>query len=145
VNERDPNPLIHAAPRGWLLLLCGLLGLWQPLSVALVASGLLSRAVDRGAPAILALTARGLAVSIGLAAALALWRGHAAGVHLARVTIVASMAITVVTHATGALPPAGPPGVALPAVAAVLAFDLAWLIYLFRSKQVLSLLGGGTS
>jgi hypothetical protein len=121
---------------GWLLMLCLLLIVWQPISFGLVASGLLNRLAIRGWPFALVLTLRVVVTAFGIAAGLALLGRHPAAVAMAAASLVASAATDVFVYTTSYLPNNRVPGDTTIVVAASLAYHAVWLAYLFRSKRV---------
>ena len=72
-GQRAPRTEPQAPPRpagvgGWLLVLCALLLVYQPFSLAYVAPRVLESLPIRGAPTALLLAARVISVAIGIAA-----------------------------------------------------------------------------
>ncbi len=119
--------------RRWpLTLLVVLLVVWEPISFALYASSVVARLPQRGTYAILWLAARIIVVGIGIAAGLALLNDRPSAVVLARIAVGASAAAIVIGWVTSALPDNRPPGAALPVTLALIAYNAAWLVYLFR-------------
>jgi hypothetical protein len=121
---------------GWLLVLCLLLIVWQPLSLGLVASQTLDALFVRGLPVALVLIARLLVTALGIAAGLALLGRRPAAVTLAKVSLAASAATDVFVYATPYFPNSRKPGETPIYIAASLAFYVMWLAYLFVSKRV---------
>jgi hypothetical protein len=130
---------VAAAPSGiggWLLVLCGLLIVWQPISLGLVASGLLDALPVRGLPLALVLTARLLVTAFGIAAGLALLSRRPAAPTMAKASLVASAAIDVFVYTTPYFPNNRLPGETPLFVIASLVYYTIWVAYLFRSKRV---------
>jgi hypothetical protein len=121
---------------GWLLVLCGLLIVWQPLSLGLVASGVLDALPVRGLPLALVLMARLLVTAFGIAAGLALLSRRPAAPTMAKVSLAASAAIDVFVYTTHYFPSNRLPGDTPLFIAVSLAYHAIWLTYLFRSKRV---------
>jgi hypothetical protein len=121
---------------GWLLLFCLLLLVWQPVSLALVASSVLGAVTIRGLPVALVLVTRVLAASLGIAAGLALLGRRPGAVTLAKVSLAVSAATDVFVYTTPFFPNNRPPGDTPLFVGVSLAYHAAWMIYLFRSKRV---------
>ena len=121
---------------GWLLLFCLLLLVWQPASLALVASSVLGAMTIRGLPLALVLMTRVLAAALGIAAGLALLGRRAGAVTLAKVSLAVSAATDVFVYTTPFFPSNRPPGDTAFVVGASLAYHGVWMIYLFRSKRV---------
>ncbi len=122
--------------RGWLLVLCLLLTVWNPMTLAAYAAG---RLADGAAlpSAVAALVAVRLVVTgVGVAAGLALWNRRPGGVALAK----ASLLLSALEVAARLAAPAGfsnvPPGLRLPLAAASIAFDGLWYAYLEKSRRV---------
>ena len=122
--------------RGWLLLFCLLMAVWEPLSLALVASSLVDQTMFRGGVFALILAARLLLVALGIAAALALWHERPFGVTLAKITLVLSAVMATFLALTPYFPNNVPPGLKAPALAGPLLYDVGWYLYLLRSRRV---------
>lgn len=121
---------------GWLLLFCVLLLVWQPLSLAFVASASLDSLEVRGTPAVLLLLIRIGVAALGIAAGLAILRRRPGAIWLARVSLIVSAVADVVVYASGYFPSNLPPGDAPFAVGLSLTYYGAWMVYLLRSKRV---------
>ncbi len=121
---------------GWLLVLCALLLVWQPISLGLVASSALDSLAVRGLPLALLIVARVLVTSLGIAAGLALLGRRAGAVTLAKVSLVLSAATDAFVYTTPFFPSRRAPGETPLFVLASLAYYALWLLYLFRSKRV---------
>lgn len=121
---------------GWLLVLCVMLLVWQPIDLALVASRLVDQIAFRGVSLALALAARVLVTSLGIAAGLALAGRRAGALALAKTSLIASAATDVAMYTTSYFPSDRMPGDAPLYVAASLVYYGLWLAYLFRSKRV---------
>jgi Protein of unknown function (DUF2569) len=130
-GERGP-----AGIGGWLLVLCAVLLVWQPLSLGLVASGVLDSLAVRGLPLALVLIARVLVTAFGIAAGLALVARRAAAVSLARASLVVSAAMDVFVYVTPYFPNNRPPGDTTIALILSIATAAIWLAYLSRSARV---------
>jgi hypothetical protein len=121
---------------GWLLLLCRVLIVLHPLSLAVTASGALSALSLRGTATATILILRLIVVGFGMAAGRALQSLQPGAVTLARAALLASAATDVFVYATPYFPNNRPPGDTPLYVAATLAYHGAWLLYLARSKRV---------
>jgi hypothetical protein len=132
----DQEPLTPSGVGGWLLVLCVLLLVWQPISLGLVASGLLDRLFIRGVPLALVLGARIVVTAFGIAAGLALLARRPAAVAMAKASLIASAATDMFVYTTRYVPTNRLPGDTPIVVAASLAYYAIWLAYLFRSKRV---------
>jgi hypothetical protein len=121
---------------GWLLLLCRLLVVFHPLSLAITASGALSSLSARGTAVALILILRLVVVGFGMAAGRALQTLQPGAVTLAKAALLASAATDVFVYATPYFPNNRPPGDTVYYIAASLAYHGAWLAYLARSSRV---------
>jgi hypothetical protein len=119
-----------------LAVLCLLLVVWQPLSLALTASTVLAALPVRGLPLVIVLGVRILAAGLGIAAGLALMGRRPGAVALAKVSLIVSAATDLFVYLTPYFPSNRAPGDTAIIVAASLAYYATWLIYLFRSKRI---------
>ena len=117
-------------------MLCALLLVWQPLSLALIASSVLDSIIVRGVPVALVLIARVAVTAFGVAAGLALIARRSAAVSLARASLLLSAAMDVFVYVTPYFPNNRPPGDTTIALVLSIATAAAWLAYLSRSKRV---------
>jgi hypothetical protein len=122
--------------RGWLLLFCALLLVWQPLSLSLTMSGLVDELSIRGAGLGIILLARLLAAGFGIAAGLALFQLKPGAISIAKASLVFSALVDIVVYATPYSPNNRPPGDATIVLAVSLAHYASWFAYLVRSKRV---------
>jgi hypothetical protein len=127
---------------GWLLVLCVLLLIWQPLSLGLLASGVLNDLALRGVPLALVLLLRVLITAFGIAAGLALINRRPAAVTMAKASLIVSAATDVFVYLTPYFPSNRMPGETPFYIAASLAYYAIWLAYLFRAKRVKNTFGG---
>jgi hypothetical protein len=130
------EPRAHEGIGGWLLVLCRLLIVFHPLSLAITASNTLGAVAVRGAPVAIILVLRLLVVSLGVAAGRALQGGRPGAVTLAEVALVASALTDLLVYTTPYFPSNRPPGDTAFYVGASLAYHALWLGYLVRSKRV---------
>jgi hypothetical protein len=130
------NSVNHNNLPGWLLVLCALLLVYQPVSLALTASRALDALMVRGLPMALVLVAQGLVTAFGIAAGLALVGRRPGAVTMAISSLVLSAATDVFIYSTPFLPSNRFPGTTLLYVAGSLAYYSIWLAYLLRSKRV---------
>ena len=82
-----PADLSRRSPKGvggWLGLLCRILLLWQPLSLAVIGSSALNSLSVRGLPLALVLLGRLIVAAVGVGAGLALLRQRPGAVTLAK-------------------------------------------------------------
>jgi len=121
---------------GWLLLLCRLLIVFHPLSLAVTASNVLNAMFVRGASVAIVLILRLVVVAFGVAAGRALQTLRPDAVRFARLALLMSAATDVFVYTTPFFPSNRLPGDTAYYVAASLAYHGAWLAYLARSKRV---------
>jgi Protein of unknown function (DUF2569) len=121
---------------GWLLLLCRLLLVYQPLSLAVTTSAALASMSTRGAGLVVAIVVRVLVTAITVAAGLALTNRHPDAVLLAKAALVLSASCDVFIYTTSYFPNNRPPGDTPFYVAGTLAYHTVWLVYLSRSTRV---------
>jgi hypothetical protein len=122
--------------RVWIILLCAVLLVWQPLSFAVEASTALPTLGMRGLPGALELGAHAIVAALSVAAGWAMWQSSPAGPGLARVAVLAAAAGGVQTLYWSVLPSEVFPSDRLPLTIAVLMHAAVWLVYLNRSKRV---------
>jgi hypothetical protein len=132
-SQPEPRPI---GVGGWLLLLCRLLIIFQPLSLAVTAAGALGAVAVRGAPVALILVLRLLVVALGVAAGRALQAMRPGAVALAKVALVVSATTDLFVYTTPYFPNNRLPGDTVYYVVASLAYHGAWLTYLIRSRRV---------
>ena len=125
--------------RGWLLVLCVLLLVWQPVSLSLTIAGRLDSLSLRGPGFAAVLAARFLAAALGIAAGLALLRRRPGAVTIARASLVFSAALDVVVYATPWYPNNRPPGDATLILIGSLTYYALWFVYLSRSRRVVAI------
>jgi len=121
---------------GWLLLLCRLLVVFHPLSLAVTASGALGALSVRGTAVASILILRLIVVGFGMAAGRALQQVQPGAVTLAKAALLASAAMDLFVYTTPYFPNNRVPGDTPLYVAATLAYHGAWLLYLTRSERV---------
>jgi hypothetical protein len=121
---------------GWLLLLCRLLVVFHPLTLAVTASNALGGLSSRGTAIALILILRLVVIGFGMAAGRALQALQPGAVTLAKAALLASAATDVFVYTTPYFPNNRPPGDTPLYVAATLAYHGAWMLYLARSKRV---------
>ena len=121
---------------GWLLVLCLLLLIWQPISLGLVASSILDALASGGLPAVLILLTRLIVTGFGIAAGLALLGRRPGAVTLAKVSLALSAATDVFVYTTPFFPSNRAPGETPVYIAVSVTYSIVWIVYLFRSKRV---------
>jgi hypothetical protein len=122
--------------RGWLLVLCALLLVWQPLNLGLTMAGLVDELSRRGPGLAMILLARLLAAGLGIAAGLSLFQLKPGAVTLAKASLAFSAIVDVIVYATPYSPNNRPPGDATIILAASLVYYGVWFAYLARSRRV---------
>jgi len=132
------------APRrvgGWLLVLCRLLIVLHPLSLAVTASNVMNALFVRGAPVAIVLLMRLAVVAFGVAAGRMLQNVRPGAIELARVALLASAALDVFVYTTPFFPSNRMPGDTTFYLIASLAYHGVWIAYLARSKRVRTTFG----
>lgn len=124
--------------RGWLLLLCLLLTIWEPASLALVAASRVAEVATGNLASMVLLLARLFVTAAGVAAGIALWRRHSHAVTLARAALVLSALEDVARIFSRYGASTAPPGTRLPVALFIVCYYAAWLAYLQKSKRVKS-------
>ncbi len=121
---------------GWLLLLCFLLFIWQPIVVGLTASSVLDSIAIGGLSIALVLILRLLVTGLGVAAGLALINRRGGAVNLARAVLGISAATDAFVYLTPYFPSNRAPGETpiFDTVSAIYYF--VWIAYLSRSRRV---------
>ena len=122
--------------RGWLLVLCAVLLIWQPLNLGLTMAGLVDELARRGPGLAVILLARLLAAGLGIAAGLSLLQLKPGAATIAKASLVYSAIVDVVVYATPYSPNNRPPGDATIILVASLVYYGIWFAYLARSKRV---------
>ena len=113
--------------------LAAVLLVWEPLSLAIVASSRIDRLVDRGAWALVWLAVRLAVTGIGVAAGRAILQKRPGADQLATLALTLALAAALVTYTTAIWPPAFAPGVRGPAAALIAAWYLVLLVLLRAS------------
>jgi hypothetical protein len=121
---------------GWLFVLCVLLLIWGPVSLALVASNALPALAVRGLPLAMVLIGRLFVTSFGIAAGIALLTRRGPAVAMAALALILSAASDLAVYLTPYFPSNRMPGDTPIYVAASLTYHGLWLAYLFTSKRV---------
>jgi len=122
--------------RGWLVLLCGFLFVWEPRKFAGELIGSLGTIGMRGPAAVVELVAHAAVAAVAVAAAWALWIGNPRAPALAVVALVASAATAVQSLYWSSLPGQTMPGDHLPLALAAVAHAALWIAYLKFSRRV---------
>lgn len=125
--------------RGWLLLLCGYLAVWQPLTFAAEATGAIETLPMRGPVAVIELLAHGGITAFAVAAAWALWIGNPNAPAMAEVAVGCCAVVVVQSLSWSLLPHDIAPGDRLPIALAAITHATGWIVYLRKSRRVRSL------
>lgn len=123
-------------PGGWLMVLCVLLFVREPLRFARELTASLDTLGMRGVPALVELTAHAVAAIVTVAAAWGLWIRHPQSPALAGVAVAASAAVTVQSLFWTSLPGSAVPGEKLPLSIVAIAHAAGWIAYLRYSRRV---------
>jgi len=121
---------------GWLLVLCRLLLVYQPVTLALTITGALQALSLRGLPLGILIALRLAVAGFCIAAGRALTARQPGAVGLARLALMLSAGSDMIVYGTPYFPDNRPPGDTPFYVAASLAYHAVWLAYLVRSKRV---------
>jgi hypothetical protein len=113
-------------------VLAAILAIWEPLNLALFVAPALATIATRGAATATFLFARILIAGVGVAAGISLWRDQPHARPLAAAALVLSTIAGAVTFTTTLLPTNVMPGDERFYLAAIVAFNGAWLAYLAR-------------
>jgi hypothetical protein len=130
-------------PTGWLLLLCGYLAVWQPLTLAAEITATLGSFAMRGPAGAVELFAHTLVAAVAFAAGWGLWIGNPNAPALAAIALAACAAATIQSLYWTWLPHNTMPGDRLPLAVLAAAHSAGWIVYLRRSRQVRELSGRG--
>ena len=130
-------------PGGWLLLLCGYLGLWQPLMLAAEVSATLGTLGMRGPAGVAELSAHAAVSAFAVAAGWGLWVGNPKAPVFAEIGLVACALASVQSLYWTRLPLNTMPGDRLPLAIVAMAHAAGWITYLRKSRRVRSLFVSG--
>jgi hypothetical protein len=126
-------------PYGWLLLLCGYLGVWQPLTLAAEVSATLGTLGMRGPAGIAELSAHACITAFAVAAGWGLWIGNPKASVFAQIALVVCAVAGVQSLYWTRLPANTMPGDRLPLAIVAIAHAAGWITYLRKSRHVRSL------
>ena len=121
---------------GWLLLLCAILTVWNPLALALRLSAVASNLTSMSAPALVSLAVRFVLTSIGVSAGISLFMRRPSAVSLTKVTLVLFCVEAIARLSTRVGLSEAPPGTRLPLAMLLIAHNAAWYAYLQKSRRV---------
>jgi hypothetical protein len=121
---------------GWLLLLCLLLLVGQPINLAISAARALGALPMRGLPLALVVVGQLMVAGIGVGAGLALLGCRRGAATFARWSLLLSAGMDLFVYSTPFVPNNRLPGTTPLFVIASLAYYAIWMAYLSRSKRV---------
>lgn len=128
-----PSP---SGVRGWLLVLCLLLTVWEPLTLAWLISSRLGALLYGDLATVAMMTLRMLVTALGLAAGLSLWTIQPHAVTLAKASLALSTVASVAIYTIPFFPTNWPPSDLPFIVALVAAYNGIWFSYLTLSARV---------
>jgi hypothetical protein len=123
-------------PRGWVLLLCVFLFVWEPLRFAGDLSGSIGTLGMRGTPGVVELAAHAAAAMLAAAAAWGLLIRNPGAPLLASIAVAASAMVTIQSLYWSYLPGNAVPGEQLPLSVVAIAHAAGWITYLRKSRRV---------
>ena len=130
--------LMMSGVGGWLLVLCLLLLVGQPINLAIGAARALGALPIRGLPLALVVLGQLMVAGIGVGAGLALLGRRRGAATFAKWSLLLSAGMDVFAYTTPFLPNNRLPGTTPLFVIASLTYYAIWIAYLFRSKRVRS-------
>lgn len=117
-------------------MLCLLLTVWNPGSLALTAASGIANLGARSTLSLIFLAIRLAITSVGVAAGRALWLRRLGAVWLAKLSLMLFGIEAVVRMSTRVDLSAAPPGTRLPLAIGVVLHNAGWYLYLRRSRRV---------
>jgi hypothetical protein len=126
---------------GWLFLLCLILTVWNPATLALRLAASVSNLASQSTWSLLFVAARLVITSIGVAAGLALLMRRPWAVQLTKLALMLFGIETVVRLSTRVDLSEAPPGTRLPLAIVLIVHNAAWYLYLQKSRRVRALYG----
>lgn len=126
--------------RGWLLILCAYLVVWQPISFASEVTTALQTLGMRGWGGVVELVAHAAVTAIAVAAGWGLWVGNPAAPSMSAVAVLLCAAASVQSLFWTRLPHDVVPGDRMPLALLAMAHATGWMMYLRKSRRVRSLL-----
>lgn len=120
----------------WLLLLCGILTLWNPAVLALLLSGAAVNVASMSTAALVYLGVRLVITSIGVAAGISLFMQRPWAVRLAKAALLLFCIEAVALLSTRIGLSEAPPGTRAPRAIAIVVHSAAWYLYLQKSRRV---------
>jgi hypothetical protein len=121
--------------RGWLLVLCVVLLVWQPAQFAAAATTAIEAVRVRGVGVVAVILAKLLVTAFGAAAGFAIMRRQQAAIRMTIAALVAAAALDPFIELTSFFPSNRPPGDAPFYAAASAVFYGGWALYMARSAR----------
>ena len=121
---------------GWLLLLCAILTVWNPLALALRLSAVALNLPSMSTAALISLAVRFVLTSLGVSAGISLFMRRPWAVDLTKVTLVLFCVEAVARLSTRIGLSEAPPGTRLPLAVLLIAHNATWYAYLQKSQRV---------
>jgi len=120
-------------PTGWLLILCLLLCVWEPLNLAWSASSSLAAVTIDRLGRVMFLIFQVLVAGVGVAAGIAIWSRRMHGLALAKIAVGLSAGTAFIRFVW--FPGNVPPGLRLPLGVLFIAYNVVWYAYLTFSRK----------
>ena len=121
---------------GWLLVLCLLLTVWNPASVALRLASSIANLSAQTALSLVLLATRLVVTSVGVAAGISLWLRRPWAVQLAKTALMLLGTEALVRLSTRVGLSEAPPGTRMPLAMLAILHNAAWYLYLHKSRRV---------
>lgn len=131
-----PGPKSGARSPKPIFVLCFLLTIWNPGTLALTAASAVGNLSTRSALSLIFLGARLVITSIGVAGGLALWLQKPGAVRLAQLSLMLFGIEAVARLSTRVNLSTAPPGTRLPLAVFIIVHNAAWYLYLQKSRRV---------
>jgi hypothetical protein len=131
-----PGPKSGARSPKPILVLCFLLTIWNPASLALTAAAAVPSIFTRSTLSLFFLVTRLVLTSVGVAAGLALWLQKPGAVQLAKLSLMLFGIEAVARLSTRVNLSTAPPGTRLPLAVFIIMHNAAWYLYLQKSRRV---------
>ena len=141
VPRRDGVDKIPSGVGGWLLLLCLLLLVGQPINLAIGAARALGSLPMRGLPLALTMICQLMVAGIGVGAGLALLGSRRGAATFAKGSLLLSAGMDLFVYSTPFMPNNRLPGTTPLYVIASLTYYTVWIAYLSRSTRVKNTFG----
>jgi hypothetical protein len=126
---------------GWLFLLCLILTVWNPATLALRLAASVSDLSSQAALSLVFMAVRLVVTGIGVAAGLALLMLRPRAVQLTKIALMLFGVEAVIRLSTRVDLSEAPPGTRLPLALLLIAHNAAWYLYLQKSRRVRALYG----